>query len=286
MRGIVGAIALACLLVGCGGSESSAGQAAESPSGLYTGSSDQGLAVSVQADGGRGVLAFTWVGRCAGAPYRPATVGLTDETFRFDELPASLDDRRRVPGDDSDASTYLRHIELRADGAGISGRFRIRKREYNGQGRAVDALCDSGEVGFSATSVPKPQLPPVTATQDDFREATFQELISEALASLDFAIEDRDPRAFCGQLTARLKRTFCKAPKATIDRIVQLTFLNEAGPAWRPDRRAVVVFQTGDVSGTAAGITHGVRTLRFSGSNSKGWRLDRVGPRRQAPGPG
>ena len=61
MRVTVGVIALACLLVGCGDSEGSAGQAAEAPPGLYTGSSDQGLAVSVQADGGRGVLAFTWV---------------------------------------------------------------------------------------------------------------------------------------------------------------------------------------------------------------------------------
>lgn len=275
---MTGAIAVACLLAGCGGDEDSAGPALP---GLYTGSSSQGLAVSVQADGDGPSVALTWVGRCTGAGYRSPTVSLTHETFVLDELPARLDDQRRVPGDDSDATTYLRRIDLRRDAAAISGRFRIRKRIYNGQGRAVDALCDSGEVTFSVKPVAEPRIPPVTATQDDFREATFVEQISEALASLRFAIADRDPRAFCELLTARLTRTFCKGRTATIERMVrQLSFVTDADPARRSGRHAVVVIRTGDGTGT----TYGVRTLRFSGSFNSPWLLDRVGPRRQVPG--
>jgi len=277
-------IAVAFVLAGCGEQEGAAGQA---PAGLYTGSSDQGLAVSVQADGDRATVALSWVGRCNGAGYRSETVGLTQETFYLEELPASLEDRRRVPGGDGDATTYLRQIALRADADGLSGRFRIRTRQYNGQLRGVDSLCDSGDVGFSLKPVASPPVPPVTATEDDFREATFQEQITEALASLNYAIEDRSTRSFCALLTVRLKRTYCKGREATINRMVQqLTFITEAGPSRRSGRQAVVVFRTGDVSGTAAGVTHGARTLRFSGSSKNGWLLDRVGPRRQVPGAG
>jgi len=275
-------IALVWLFAGCGDADD--GSAGQAPPALYTGATDQGLPVSVQTGERGAVIALTWVARCAGD--EPGAIrGLHNETFLVGELPGRVADRRREDGNDGDGSTFLRELDARADGAGVSGRFRIRTRGYDGQLPGVNSLCDSGAVGFSATTaVSVPQVPAVTATKADYREATFQEEIIRALSSLNVNIERSDARGFCGLLTVRLRRTFCNGRTATtLDRMAQLSFITDAGPARHLGRQAVVVFDLGDHTEINGVATRSVRTLKFVRPPARTWLLDRIGPVREVP---
>lgn len=290
----MGAVAVACVVAtGCGEADRFT---ADGSSDLHTGTTSQGLAVSVDAGGGRvGRLVIAWVGRCRGRG--SATSGetgqLQPEDFYPGQLPVTVDDQRREDGTDGDRSTYLRHLEVRADGSSFSGRLRVRTRDYNGQGRGVDVLCDSGDISFSTKPVGSSQVPAVSATRAQFRDADFHERIYEALRALANPIEARDAAQLCSLVTKRLARTYChKGRRATANRIARelhgLPDLLEENddPARRSGRQAVVIVQTFESRSGPDGTPeeHAVHTLRFKPGNESDWRLDYVGPKRWVVG--
>lgn len=291
----VGAVAVGCVVVaGCGDGVRSAGPGS---SDLHTGTTSQGLVVSLDAGGGHvDRLAIAWVGRCRGrgSPTSGDTGQLHPEEFYPGQLPVTVDDQRREDATDGDRSTHLRHLEVRAEGGSYTGRLRVRTRVYNGQGRGVDALCDSGDISFSTKPVGAPQVPAVSATRAQFRDADFHERMYEALRALASPIQAGDATQFCVLVTKRLARTYCKkGRKATADRIARelhgLPDLLEENkdPARRSGRQAVVIVQTFEGRSGPDGTPeeHAVHTLRFKPSGDRDWRLDDVGPKRWVVGP-
>lgn len=281
----MGAVVVAFVLaIGCGDD----GQpAAQSSSGLLTGMTSQGLPVSIDSSPGYvGHVAISWVGRCRGRSSGDSgEVGqLQAEEFLGGQLPVEVDDQRREDGVDGDRSTYLRHLEVRAEGGGYAGRLRVRTRGYNGQGRSVDVLCDSGDISFSVKPVPTPQVPAVSVTARQFREADFHEQIYETVSSLGY---DGGTARFCAAVTKRVARSFCKGgPQATFERLSHIQqgidrLREKNDPVrWVKDGAVVTVY-LGESRGRAdAPEEHKVRTLHFKATGNREWRLDRIGPKR------
>lgn len=283
----MGAVVVAFVLaIGCGDDGE---PAAQSSSGLLTGMTSQGLPVSIDSSQGYvGHVAISWVGRCRGRSSDDSgEVGqLHAEEFLGGQLPVEVDDQRREDGTDGDHSTYLRHLEVRAEGGGYAGRLRVRTRGYNGQGRSVDVLCDSGDISFSVKPVPTPQVPAVSATAGQFREADFHEQIYETLSSLGY---DGGTASFCAAVTKRVARSFCKGGlRTTFERLSLIQqgidrLREKNDPVRRVKGGAVVTVYVGESRQRAnAPEEHKVRTLHFKATGNREWRLDRIGPKRSS----
>ena len=282
----IGAVVVTSVLaISCGNDGE---PAARSTSGLYTGTTSQGLSVSIDSSERHiGHVAISWVGRCRGRSSGDSgEVGqLHTEQFLGGPLPLKVDDQRREDGTDGDRSTYLRHLEVKPDGGGYTGRLRVRTRGYNGQGRSVDVLCDSGDITFSAKPIPAPQVPEVSATAGQFLAADFHEQIYETLSYLGY---DGGAANFCGAVTKRLARSFCKGgPTATFARLSLIQqgiddLREKDDPVRRVNGGAAVTVYVGESrqGGEGAPEEHAIRTLRFKPVGSGEWRLDRIGPKR------
>ncbi|MDP1849175.1 MAG: hypothetical protein Q8K79_15400 [Solirubrobacteraceae bacterium] len=273
------------LAIGCGNDE---GPAARSSSGLYTGTTSQGLSVSVDASERYiGNVAISWVGRCRGrSSGKSGAVGrLHTEQFPGGPLPVEVDDQRREDGTDGDRSTYVRHLEVKADDGGYTGRLRVRTRGYNGQGRGVDVLCDSGDITFSAKPIPAPQVPEVRPTAAQFRDADFHEQIYDTIASLGY---DGGTANFCAAVTKRLARSVCKGGRTrTFERLSLIQqgiddLREKDDPVRRVTGGAAVTVYAGESRYRSDGAPeeHAVRTLRFKPVGRGEWRLDVIGPKR------
>ena len=303
MRPIAIALLVVCGLEGCGGgaSGSSAGTVLSTPASpfggaseiaVYSGRTEQSLAISVEDESDhfsiRLAVVLAWRGSCRGAGGLGVNQPLREARFMVEGLPGHFSDHAREPGGDGDATTFFRRIDVRREGDEIRGQFRIRSRSWNGQARAVDRLCDTGQVRFWARSVKQPRVQPITVRRAEIDEASFQEQLSEALATLDSAISTRDPVLFCSALAPRLRRMICTGPsKVTIGRMARLMFLpHDARPARHVGADAIVVVPTGASGQNAAGRFEDVRALRFVAQGSRragstAWQLDHIGPVRQ-----
>ncbi len=275
------------LAAGCGDEGEPAVPASSSPD-LHTGTTSQGLSVSI--DSSKGAIdrvAISWVGRCRGrsSPESGEVDDLHAEEFFGGQLPVKINDQRRENGTDGDRSTYLRHLEVKADGGGYTGRLRVRTRGYNGQGRSVDVLCDSGDITFSAKPIAAPQVPAVNATAAQFREADFHEQIYETLSHLRY---DGGTANFCAAVTKRVVRSFCKGgSRATFERISLIQqgidrLREKDDPVRRVKGGAAATIYLGESRSGADGTPeeHAVRTLRFKLVGRGDWRLDHIGPKR------
>lgn len=274
------------LAAGCG-DEGEPAVASSSSSDLHTGTTSQGLSVSIGlSKGAIDRVAISWVGRCRGrSPADSGEVGdLHAEEF-FGALPVEINDQRRENATDGDRSTYLRHLEVKADGSGYTGRLRVRTRGYNGQARSVDVLCDSGDITFSAKPIPAPQVPAINATAAQFRHADFHEQIYETLSYLRY---DGGTANFCAAVTKRVARSFCKGgPRATFKRISQIQhgidrLREKDDPVRRVKGGAAATIYVGESRSGPDGRPeeHAVRTLRFKLVGRSDWRLDHIGPKR------
>lgn len=298
----LGAVVSVGLLAGCGGGgatgASGPGTVPSTPASplndaapiaVYNGTTAQGLAVSAeQPDNARITVVLAWRGSCVGAGWVGAHQPLREARFDLDGLPGRARDSAREPGDDGDATTYLRQIDVDQDSDGIRGHFRIRSRSWNGQAHDMDGLCDSGRVSFQAQRLAKPRVQPLTPRRGEFAGEAFQEQLTDAVAQLQSAIGARDTEHFCGLLSERLRRTMCAGGRqATIDRMAALQFIADLPTARHAGAdNAITVLPTGAerLDGTTRLRT--VRDLRFVTQRSGGpeppiWLLHRVGEERE-----
>ncbi len=297
------ALVLTGILAGCGGGDGGPGATgagtvpqtlasplnAAAPIPVYSGRTAQDLGVSAeQPDLERLTVVLGWRGSCLPAGGRGHHQPLREARFDLDAAPGRSRDTWTQEGDDGDATTYVRQIDVRRDGDGISGNFRIRSRLWNGQLRDVDSVCDTGRVSFSARRVATPRVQPLKADAAGLEEARFQEQLARALDALRDTVGTGDPSLFCQSLTVRLRRSIC--PHGRIARSQATSVLRSAGelrPAKRagPDR-ATMVLPTGTESFDGTNRFRELRELRFEAERLGAdmpptWLLDRIGPVRR-----